>query len=126
MRRRYSTIAGRARFIRSDRQFVGGWLSRQPRRLYGPSAMTTMDAMVLREHGGPEVLRLEQLPIPVPGPGQVRVAVRAGALNHRDLWVRRGGPALKPEYPHPPPSPLPGAKHPLRDSAHPPRCSDNA
>jgi len=56
--------------------------------------------MVLREHGGPEVLRLEQLPDPQPGPGEVRVAIRAVALNHLDLWVRRGGPAFKLQYPH--------------------------
>lgn len=62
--------------------------------------MTTMAAMILREHGGPEVLRLEQIPIPVPGPGEVRVRVRAVALNHLDIWVRRGGPAFKLEYPH--------------------------
>jgi NADPH:quinone reductase-like Zn-dependent oxidoreductase len=59
-----------------------------------------MTAMVLREHGGPEVLRLEQLPVPEPGPGEVRVRVRAVALNHLDIWVRRGGPAFKLEYPH--------------------------
>src|SRR3954467_3623398 len=60
----------------------------------------SMSAMVLREHGGPEVLRLEQLPIPEPGPGEVRVRIRAVALNHLDIWVRRGGPAFKLEYPH--------------------------
>jgi NADPH:quinone reductase-like Zn-dependent oxidoreductase len=60
----------------------------------------TMQAIVLREHGGPEVLRAEQLPIPEPGPGEVRVRVRAVALNHLDLWVRRGGPAFHLEYPH--------------------------
>ncbi len=60
----------------------------------------SMTAMVLREHGGPEVLRLEQQPIPEPGPGEVRVRVRAVALNHLDIWVRRGGPAFKLEYPH--------------------------
>ena len=59
-----------------------------------------MNAMVLREHGGPEVLRLEQLPVPEPRTGEVRVRVRAVALNHLDLWVRRGGPAFKLEYPH--------------------------
>jgi NADPH:quinone reductase-like Zn-dependent oxidoreductase len=59
-----------------------------------------MTAMVLREHGGPEVLRLEQLDVPEPGPGQVRVRIRAVALNHLDIWVRRGGPAFKLEYPH--------------------------
>ena len=53
----------------------------------------TMTAMVLREHGGPEVLHLEQLPIPEPGPGEVRVRIKAAALNHLDIWVRRGGPA---------------------------------
>src|SRR5262249_43256825 len=59
-----------------------------------------MKAMVLREHGGPEVLRAEQLPDPEPGPGEVRVRVRAVALNHLDIWVRKGGPAFKLESPH--------------------------
>lgn len=62
--------------------------------------MATMNAVVLREHGGPEVLRHEQLPLPEPGPGEVRVRIRAVALNHLDLWVRRGGPAFKLDYPH--------------------------
>ena len=61
---------------------------------------TTMDAVVLREHGGPDVLRLEQLPVPEPGVGEVRVRVRAVALNHLDVWVRKGGPAFHVEYPH--------------------------
>ncbi len=59
-----------------------------------------MTAMVLREHGGPEVLQLEQLAIPEPGPGEVRVRVRAVAVNHLDIWTRRGGPAFKLEFPH--------------------------
>lgn len=63
-------------------------------------AAMTMQAIVLREHGGPEVLRAEELPLPEPGPGEVRVRVRAVALNHLDLWVRRGGPAFHLEYPH--------------------------
>jgi NADPH:quinone reductase-like Zn-dependent oxidoreductase len=60
----------------------------------------TMTVMALREHGGPDVLRLEQLPLPEPGPGEVRVRIKACALNHLDIWVRRGGPAFKLEYPH--------------------------
>ncbi len=60
----------------------------------------TMDAVVLREHGGPEVLRAERIPKPEPGPGQVRVKIGAVALNHMDLWVRKGGPAFHLEYPH--------------------------
>ncbi len=60
----------------------------------------TMKAMVLREHGGPDVLSYEDVPRPEPGPREVRVAVRAVAMNHLDLWVRRGGPAFHIEYPH--------------------------
>jgi NADPH:quinone reductase-like Zn-dependent oxidoreductase len=58
------------------------------------------EAIVLRSHGGPEVLVRETIDIPEPGPREVRVRVRAVALNHLDLWVRRGLPNLKLEYPH--------------------------
>lgn len=58
-----------------------------------------MQAVVLRRHGGPEVLELAELPLPEPGPGEVRVRVGAVALNHVDLWVRRGLPHLKLGYP---------------------------
>jgi NADPH:quinone reductase-like Zn-dependent oxidoreductase len=51
-----------------------------------------MKAVVIREHGGPEVLRIEDVADPVPGPGEVVVRVRAVALNHLDLWVRKGVP----------------------------------
>jgi NADPH:quinone reductase-like Zn-dependent oxidoreductase len=60
----------------------------------------SFDAVVLREHGGPEVLRREALAVEEPGPHEVRVAVRAVAMNHMDLWVRRGGPAFHLTYPH--------------------------
>ncbi len=58
------------------------------------------DAVVLREHGGPEVLRRETIDLPEPGAREVRVRVRAVAVNHLDLWVRRGLPGLRLEYPH--------------------------
>jgi NADPH:quinone reductase-like Zn-dependent oxidoreductase len=64
------------------------------------TTQATMNAIVLREHGGPEVLKAETLPIPEPGPREVRVRVRAVALNHIDIWVRKGGPAFKLTYPH--------------------------
>lgn len=67
---------------------------------YNAPVADTMRAVVLHEHGGPEVLVEEQIERPEPGPGEVRVAVKAVALNHLDLWVRRGGPAFKVEYPH--------------------------
>lgn len=49
-----------------------------------------MRAVVLRELGDPEVLRLEELPDPQPGPGEVLVRIEAAALNHRDVWIRKG------------------------------------
>jgi NADPH:quinone reductase-like Zn-dependent oxidoreductase len=58
------------------------------------------EAVVLRSHGGPEVLVRETIRLPDPGPREVRVRVRAVSLNHLDLWVRRGMPYLKLEYPH--------------------------
>lgn len=57
-------------------------------------------AMVLNRHGGPEVLERATIEIPDPGPCEIRVRVRAVALNHLDLWVRRGGPAFKLSFPH--------------------------
>jgi NADPH2:quinone reductase len=48
-----------------------------------------MRAIVIREGGGPEVLRLEEVPDPEPGEGQVLVRVEAAAVNHFDLTQRR-------------------------------------
>ncbi len=59
-----------------------------------------MRAVTLRSHGGPEVLKLEELPDPVPGPGEALVRVRACGLNHLDAWVRKGLPNMKLTYPH--------------------------
>lgn len=58
------------------------------------------EAMVMDRHGGPEVLERRTISLPELGPHEVRVRVRAVALNHLDLWVRRGGPAFKLEFPH--------------------------
>jgi NADPH:quinone reductase-like Zn-dependent oxidoreductase len=49
-----------------------------------------MKAAVVREYGGPEVISVEDVRDPEPGPGEVLVDVRAAALNHLDVWVRRG------------------------------------
>ena len=53
-----------------------------------------MKAVRFHAFGGPEVLRVEEVARPEPGPGEARVAVRAVALNHLDLWVRRGLPGI--------------------------------
>jgi NADPH:quinone reductase-like Zn-dependent oxidoreductase len=56
-------------------------------------------AVRFHRRGGPDVLQVEEIPVPRPGPGEVRVSVRAVALNHLDLWVRRGLP-IRMEMPH--------------------------
>lgn len=58
-----------------------------------------MRAAVFHEHGGPDVVRVEERPTPEPGPGEARIAVRAAAMNHLDLWVRRGLP-IETTMPH--------------------------
>jgi NADPH:quinone reductase-like Zn-dependent oxidoreductase len=59
-----------------------------------------MRAVRFHVHGGPDVLRYEDVPEPVPGAGEALVRVRACALNHLDLWERRGLPRVKIPLPH--------------------------
>jgi NADPH:quinone reductase-like Zn-dependent oxidoreductase len=47
-------------------------------------------AVRFHQHGGPEVLRYEEVPTPAAGPGEVLIGLRAAALNHLDLFVRSG------------------------------------
>ena len=49
-----------------------------------------MRAIVMTQHGGPEVLETRELPDPAPGPGEVLVRVRAFGLNHADTYMRSG------------------------------------
>lgn len=51
---------------------------------------------LLPDHAG---AGLAELPVPEPGPGEVRVAVRAAAVNFPDLLMTRGGYQLKPDLP---------------------------
>ena len=60
-----------------------------------------MRAWLLDETRGPGAYRLSETKTPEPGPGDVRVALRASALNHLDLWVSRGMPR-PPSFPHVP------------------------
>jgi len=48
-------------------------------------------AVRIHSHGGPDVMRLEEIELPPPGPGEVRVRHTAIALNFSDINVRRGG-----------------------------------
>lgn len=65
--------------------------------------MTACNAILLHRHGGlddPGVLEPGVIDVPPPGPGEIRVRVRSVALNHLDLWVRRGLANLRLKYPH--------------------------
>ena len=53
-----------------------------------------MKAIYFEKHGGNEVLQYGDRPTPEPGPGEVRVAVRAAALNRLDVFVRNGIPGV--------------------------------
>ena len=58
-----------------------------------------MRALFVTLRGGPEVLRVREVPDPVPGPGEVRIDVRAAGLNFADVMARMG------LYPDAPPLP---------------------
>lgn len=58
-----------------------------------------MRAAIFSEFGPPSVVTLQEVPVPQPGPGEVLVKVGASAMNHLDLWVRRGLPIETP-MPH--------------------------
>src|ERR1700741_4003364 len=58
--------------------------------------MATMKAMVIHEAGGPEVLKIESLPIPAPKSGEVLIRVKAFGLNRSELFTRQGhSPSVK-------------------------------
>ena len=53
-----------------------------------------MKSVRIHEHGGIDVIRWEDINTPVPGSKQVLINIKAGALNHLDLWVRDGIPGV--------------------------------
>jgi NADPH:quinone reductase-like Zn-dependent oxidoreductase len=59
-----------------------------------------MKALYFKEHGELDVIQYGDVPDPVAGPDEVVVRVRACALNHLDIWVRKGWPGLKLAMPH--------------------------
>lgn len=65
-----------------------------------------MKAIRIHQFGGPEVLQYEDIPDPHPRKDQVLVRVRACAMNHLDLWVRKGLPGVT--LPHIPGSDIAG------------------
>ncbi|MFB6297134.1 MAG: zinc-binding dehydrogenase [Salinirussus sp.] len=61
-----------------------------------------MQAVQFVEHGGRDVITYDEAPEPTAGRDEVVVDVRAGALNHLDVWTRRGLPTIDVEMPHVP------------------------
>lgn len=67
-----------------------------------------MKAVIMKQHGGPEVLHHTEVQDPRINATEVLVRVRACALNHLDLWVRRGLPGIQIPMPHIPGSDISG------------------
>ena len=61
-----------------------------------------MKAIQVHEFGGPEVLRLEEVPTPQSGPGEVLVRVHAAGVNPVETYIRAGPYARLPELPYTP------------------------
>ena len=59
-----------------------------------------MKAVRFHRFGGPEVLQLEEVPVPVPGPGEVLIRVGACGVNHVDLDLRAGVSGFALDLPH--------------------------
>ena len=78
--------------------------------------MGGMKAVLIREHGGYDRLEITDLPEPEPG-AEALVRVRAVALNHLDIWLRRGVPGHRFPLPMTPGSEASGVIHSLPKSA---------
>lgn len=59
-----------------------------------------MKAVLFSQHGDESVLEFCEIPTPTSAPGEVLVQIKACALNHIDIWVRKGWPGLNLEMPH--------------------------
>jgi NADPH:quinone reductase len=61
-----------------------------------------MKAILVREFGAPEVMKLEEVPTPKPSAGQVLVRIGAAGVNPYDTYMRAGVYAIKPPLPYTP------------------------
>ncbi len=59
-----------------------------------------MKAFHIKEFGGIDKTEVGELPKPKPGPGEALLKVKTAALNHLDIWVRKGRPGLQLKGPH--------------------------
>ncbi len=63
-----------------------------------------MKSVLINEHGGKDVIEYGEIEDPEISEGEVLIEVKAGALNHLDIWVRKGLPGMDLDFPH-----IPGA-----------------
>jgi NADPH2:quinone reductase len=61
-----------------------------------------MKAILVHEFGGPEVLKLQEVPTPRPGAGQLLVRIHAAGVNPYETYMRSGTYAIKPPLPYTP------------------------
>jgi len=74
-----------------------------------------MKAIVVHQFGGPEVLKLEEVPTPKPAAGQVLVRIHAAGVNPYDTYMRAGTYAVKPPLPYTPGSDAAGVIEAIGD-----------
>jgi NADPH:quinone reductase-like Zn-dependent oxidoreductase len=74
-----------------------------------------MKAIRVHEFGGPEVLKLEEVPTPKPARGEVLVRVHAAGVNPYDTYMRAGTYAIKPPLPYTPGSDAAGVVEAIGD-----------
>ena len=77
-----------------------------------------MKAILVREFGGPEVLKLEEIPTPRPAAGQVLVRIHAVGVNPYDTYMRNGAYAVKPPLPYTPGSDGAGVVEAIGEGVH--------
>ena len=65
-----------------------------------PPQKQSMKAIRVHEFGGPEVLGLEDVPMPQPGPGQVLVRMHAIGVNPVETYIRAGTFGYRPTLPY--------------------------
>jgi len=74
-----------------------------------------MKAILVRQFGGPEVLKLEEVPTPKPAAGQVLVRIHAAGVNPYDTYMRAGTYTIKPPLPYTPGSDAAGVIEAIGD-----------
>jgi len=83
-----------------------------------------MKAILVREFGGPEVLKLEEVPTPRPASGQVLVRIHAAGVNPYDTYMRAGTYAVKPPLPYTPGSDAAGVIEAVGDGVRKVKAGD--